>query len=86
MIPMAPDAPGAAEGQATRAYLENDDRPALLFWGDSDAALPLDPVGRQVQTLLPAAAPLTVVENAGHFLQEDRGELIGAKIAEWLRT
>lgn len=85
MIPMTPDAPGAAEGQATRAYLEKDDRPALLFWGDSDTALPLDPVGRQVQSLLPAAAPLTVVENAGHFLQEDQGDLIGAKIAEWLR-
>jgi pimeloyl-ACP methyl ester carboxylesterase len=25
-----------------------------------------------------------VLENAGHFLQEDRGEDVGAAIAEWL--
>lgn len=85
MIPMSPDAPGAAEGQATADYLRGDSRPALLFWGDSDNALPLEPVGRQVQSLLPAAAPLSVVENAGHFLQEDRGEFIGQRIAAWLR-
>ena len=85
MIPMEPDALGAAEGQATAEYLRSDSRPSLLFWGDSDAALPLDPVGRQVQSLLPAAPPLTVVEGAGHFLQEDRGEFIGERIAGWLR-
>lgn len=84
MIPLEPDAPGAAEGQATADYLRSDDRPALLLWADSDPALPLDPVGRKVQTLFPTAEPLTVIENAGHFLQEDQGELIGSKIADWL--
>ena len=84
MVPTDPGAPGAAEGQATAAYLRNDDRPAKLFWADSDSALPLDPVGYQVQSLLPRAEPLTVVENAGHFLQEDQGELIGREIAAWL--
>ncbi len=84
MIPLEPDAPGAAAGQATAEYLSTDDRPALLLWADSDPALPLDPVGRKVQTLFPTAEPLTVIENAGHFLQEDQGEVIGNKIAEWL--
>ena len=86
LIPMKPDAPGAAEGQATADYLKNDDRPTRLFWADSDRALPLDPVGHQVQSLLPSAGPLTVVENAGHFLQEDRGDYIGAEIVKFLEN
>jgi len=85
MIATEPDAPGASEGQATASYLRKDERPAKLFWADSDPALPLDPVGYQVQTLLPQAEPLTVVENAGHFLQEDQGEFIGREIVAWLK-
>lgn len=84
MVPVSPDAPGAVEGQATADFLKNDDRPALLLWGDSDLALPLEPVGRLVQQLFPTAGPLTVVENAGHFLQEDQGELIGRLITDWI--
>ena len=34
--------------------------------------------------LLPNAELDPPVEGAGHFLQEDRGELIGERIAEWL--
>jgi haloalkane dehalogenase len=84
LIPLTPDAPGADVGQATADYLKADTRPALLLWADSDPALPLDPVGRKVQTLFPTAEPLTVIENAGHFLQEDQGDLIGSKIVEWI--
>jgi len=74
----------AAEGQAAARYLMKDERPSLLFWADHDPALPLDPVGRAVQMLFPMAEPLTVIENAGHFLQEDHGEEIGRQIATWL--
>ena len=84
MVPMTPESPGAAAGQATAEYLSKDDRPSLLLWGDSDPALPLDPVGHAVQRFFPTAEPLTVIENAGHFLQEDKGEEIGGQIAEWL--
>mgnify|MGYP001349947926 CR=1 FL=1 len=84
MIPMTPDAPGAAAGQATGAYLLTDTRPSLLLWGDKDLALPLDPVGRAVQKLFPTAAPLTVLEGGGHFVQEDMGEFIGEEIAKFL--
>jgi haloalkane dehalogenase len=84
MIPLTPDAPGAAAGQATAEFLKTDTRPSLLLWGDADPALPLEPVGRQVQTLFPTADPLTVIEGASHFLQEDEGELIGRLIGGWL--
>jgi haloalkane dehalogenase len=86
MIPLEPDSPGAAEGQAVAAALLRETRPALLLWADSDPALPLDPVGRQVQALFPTADDLTVVEDASHFLQEDQGERIGRIVADWLRS
>lgn len=86
MIPVTPEDPGAAEGQAAARYLLEDDRPSLLLWADNDPALPLDPVGKTVQMLFPKAEPLTVIENAGHFLQEDHGEEIGRIIAAWLQS
>ncbi len=84
MVPLSPDAPGAAAGQRVAEKLMQDRRPALLLWADSDPALPLDPVGRLVQSLFPSADELTVIEDAGHFLQEDQGERIGKIVAEWL--
>lgn len=84
LIPQSPDAPGADIGRATTEALAEDDRPQLLLWADSDPALPLETVGRAAQRLFPNAAPLTVIENAGHFLQEDRGDEIGRIIAGWL--
>jgi haloalkane dehalogenase len=84
LIPLTPDAPGAAEGRAAAEALRADERPALLMWADSDPALPLDPVGRNVQSLFPTAEALTVIHDAGHFLQEDQGHEIGALIADWL--
>jgi haloalkane dehalogenase len=84
MLPLTPEDAGAGAGQRVADALRADDRPVLLMWGDSDPALPLDPVGRQVQTLFPTAEALTVIHDGGHFLQEDQGHEIGALIADWL--
>jgi haloalkane dehalogenase len=84
MLPLTPEDPGADAGQQVAEALRADERPALLMWADSDPALPLDPVGRNVQTLFPTAESLTVIHDAGHFLQEDQGHEIGALIADWL--
>ncbi len=84
LVPLSPDAPGAAEGQAVSEALSRDDRPTLVLWADSDPALPLEPIGRLVQGLFPAAEELTVIEDAGHYLQEDQGERVGGLIADWL--
>lgn len=84
MLPLRPDDPGAEMGQRVADALREDERPALLMWGDSDPALPLDPVGRQVQTLFPTAEALTIIHDGGHFVQEDQGGEIGALIADWL--
>ena len=83
-MPLSPDDPGADAGHAVAQALARDERPALVLWADSDPALPLDPVGRAVQKLFKTAGDLTVIEDAGHFLQEDQGERIGELIADWL--
>lgn len=86
LVPLTPDAPGAAEGRKVAAALAADTRPTLLLWADSDPVLPLEPMGRQAEHLFAAADGLTVVEDAGHFLQEDRGEHIGRLISAWLAS
>lgn len=84
LIPLTPDAPGAAEGQAVAGALARDTRPTLLLWADSDPVLPLDPSGNGMRRLLPTVEDLTVIEDAGHFLQEDQGGYIGGLIVDWL--
>jgi haloalkane dehalogenase len=82
ILPQDPDAPGAAAGARVLAALREDRRPVLMLWGEHD--LPLPPsAGEAFASALGKPAP-TMVPGAGHYLQEDRGELIGATIADWL--
>ncbi len=82
LIPQTPTAPGAAAGRRVLEALREDRRPALLLWADDDPILP-PRVGEGFAAVLGRPAP-RVVPEAGHFLQEDQGPLIGAWIADWL--
>jgi haloalkane dehalogenase len=82
MLPLQPDDEGAAAGRRVLTALHDDTRPTLMLWADSDPVLPLE-TGRRFAQAIGRADP-EVVEGAGHFLQEDAGALIGARIAEWL--
>jgi haloalkane dehalogenase len=73
---------GAEAGQRTLDALREDTRPILMLWGAEDPALPPS-VGEAFASALGRPAP-RVLERAGHFLQEDRGEDVGALIADWL--
>ena len=84
LIPQQADAPGAAEGRAVLEALERDTRPKLVLWADGDPILPLA-VGERFAARIGAPAP-EVIPGASHFLQEDQGELIGQRIAEWLAS
>src|SRR3954453_18416140 len=83
ILPTAPDAPGAEAGQRVLEELRGETRPVLMLWADNDPVLTLD-TGRRFAQLLGVDEP-EVVENASHFLQEDAGERIGTRIAEWLK-
>jgi haloalkane dehalogenase len=84
LIPLDPEAPGAVEGRVVVRLLVRDQRPALVLWADADRVLPLESAGRQFQRLFQTADDLTVIHDAGHFLQEDQGDHVGRVIADWL--
>jgi haloalkane dehalogenase len=83
ILPLTPEAPGAAAGGRVLAALRQDRRPLLMLWGEHDLPLPVA-AGEAFASALGRPAP-TVVPRAGHYLQEDRGELVGSTIADWLR-
>jgi haloalkane dehalogenase len=82
MIPLSPEAPGAAAGQRVLDTLSEDQRPTLMLWADADPVLPLS-TGERFAEAIGQPPPRTIPE-ASHFLQEDQGPLIGALIADWL--
>jgi haloalkane dehalogenase len=82
LIPQTPDAPGAQDGQRVLEALREDQRPTLMLWADSDPILPLA-TGERFASAIGRPAPRTI-DDAGHFLQEDQGPLIGSLIADWL--
>jgi haloalkane dehalogenase len=81
ILPLTPDMPGAETGQRVLDALRPDTRPKLFLWADADPVLPLS-VGERFAAALGGA--VEVVDQAGHFLQEDAGERIGRRIADWL--
>jgi haloalkane dehalogenase len=84
LIPQQRLAPGAAAGKVVLDALRGDDRPVLMLWGDSDPVLPLK-TGEAFAHALGQPAPRPIPE-AGHFLQEDQGPLVGETIADWLTS
>ena len=84
MMPLAPQDPGAEAGQRVLEALTQDERPILMLWADSDPVLDLD-TGRRFAKRIGRPEP-EVIANASHFLQEDQGELVGRRIADWLST
>jgi haloalkane dehalogenase len=83
ILPLTPEMPGAEAGQQVLEALRQDTRPKLFLWADSDPVLPLS-VGERFAAAL--GGQVEVVEQAGHFLQEDAGERIGRRIVEWLQA
>jgi len=88
LIPQAPDAPGAAEGRAVLDWLAGEGAPAakLVLWADSDPVLPLETGRRFAQRIGVSGDDVEVIPDASHFLQEDQGERIGERIADWLAS
>jgi len=84
ILPTSPDMPGGAEGKRAQETLQADRRPMLVLWADSDPVLPFK-VGEAFADLMGVDPPIKI-ENASHFLQEDAGEEIGRRIADWLRS
>ena len=84
-VPTEPDHPNTAPLIAIREALKAWDKPALVLFGDSDPVFPPE-VAHAISLLIPGALPAEIVENAGHFVQEDAGEEIAARIVEFLAS
>ena len=84
MVPVAEDQPVAAENRATREGLKMWKKPALVMFSDKD---PISAGADEFfRKLIPTATdqPKIVIENAGHFLQEEKGEEIAGHIREFM--
>lgn len=85
LVPVSPDAEAAPVMRRTREALKAWTKPALVMFSDSD---PITAGGdRFFRQLIPSAKnePEIVIQNAGHFLQEDKGEEIALHVSEFLK-
>jgi haloalkane dehalogenase len=83
LVPTEPDHPSAAKTLEVREALRTWTKPALVLFSDSDPIFS-PRVGDRFADLIPGAERAEVIEGAGHFLQEDKGEELGTRIARWL--
>jgi haloalkane dehalogenase len=83
LVPTEPDHPSTEKMVEVRDALRSWDRPALIVFSDSDPIFS-PRVGERFADLIPGAQRAETLTGAGHFLQEDRGEELGERIARWL--
>jgi haloalkane dehalogenase len=83
LVPTETDHPSAPKMMEVRAELKRWDKPALVLFSDSDPIFS-PRVAERFAELIPGALPAETVAGAGHFLQEDKGEDIAARILRFL--
>ena len=84
LVPTEPEHPSAATMLRVREALGAWRKPALVIFSDSDPIFS-PRVGERFAELMPGAELGEPLVGAGHFLQEDKGEELGARVAGWLR-
>ncbi len=84
LVPISPDDPAAAPNRAAWAALERFEKPFLTAFSDSD---PITGGGDAVlQARIPGARGQAhaTITGGGHFLQEDRGEVLARVIVDFI--
>jgi len=83
LVPTEVDHPSAAKMLEVREELTRWERPALVLFSDSDPIFSPAHAERLAERI-PGAGPAEIVQGAGHFLQEDKGEEIAERIVGFL--
>jgi haloalkane dehalogenase len=84
LVPIRPDDPGAAEMRNARDVFSKWTKPCLVMFSDGD---PVTKGGdKMMRALIPSAKdqPEIVIEGAGHFLQEEKGEELAKNILDFM--
>ena len=82
LVPTELDHPSAQAMLEVREALKTWTHPALVLFGDSDPIFPPDAAERMA-ALLPGAGPAEMLARSGHFVQEDAGEELGDRVAQF---
>jgi haloalkane dehalogenase len=86
LVPATPDDPAAEANRSAWRRLSVWDKPFLVAFSDRDPITGgMAPI---FERAIPGAAGIEhpVISGAGHFLQEDAGERLGAVIADFIRA
>ena len=86
LVPTSPDDPASAPNRKAAEVFSKWEKPFLTTFSDSD---PVTKGGeRFFQSRVPGAQgqPHTVIKDAGHFLQEDKGEEIAQIVVDFIKN
>jgi len=83
LVPTEIDHPSAAKMLEVREALTRWERLVLVLFSDSDPIFSPEAAERMAARI-PGAGPAEIIEGAGHFLQEDKGEEIAVRIVRFL--
>lgn len=84
LVPVTPDNPESENNRKGWQVLSQWEGPTLTLFSDSD---PITKGGeRVIQKLMPGAKdqPHEIIKGGGHFVQEDKGEVVAERIVSWL--
>ncbi len=84
IVPLADTDEGAAEMRRVRERLSEWTNPTLVLFSTEDPVFS-PRVGERFAARIPGAGPVELVEGAGHFLQEDQGEEVAARVVDFLQ-
>jgi haloalkane dehalogenase len=85
LVPTEVDHPSTPKMLEVREALTRWEKPTLVLFSDSDPIFS-PRHGERMAERIPGAEPAETIQGAGHFLQEDKGEELGERIARWLTS
>lgn len=86
LVPITPDNPESENNRNAWERLRSWEKPFLTAFGDGDPIM--KGADKFFQRLVPGAKgqPHAIIEGAGHFIQEDKGEELARVILDWMES